>query len=417
MTYSIERPIRRFIKRPAIRSLTPELYGDDAENLPRLDRWHLVKGTRRRYNVPTKLTEPRTGWALHEPSDGFTISPAGTISANLPHLYTNPPRQLRVITDQGDLLVPITMRDWFPGADFDYAPANFFSIARAHNSAAAQTLFAIEVLDPNDGRTLLSETDAQSDAEGYLDETALQITLSDITDGIIVVNRIRDQISGNWVENSGNRGTLGYVQNGVVNIHRSAGQRPAIIGRWNAADFNSSWASSVSSPDFDYGTSTIDLADNYILMLVIRNREGYSDNRLAFGDSNRFPAIKHNDTPFTNYYLNNDDDDSVIQISFSVSEDWKLWEAFSLQTDATQYRKGIRYFDLQRQHSLADNSGPDDGHHGDGLRLLGEKFEFCEWAIFRVNDHIEGNAYRTGNFRRTYARNAAAIFGGQHILY
>ncbi len=415
MIKSIHHPITRSIRR----NIVQDPYADDPDDgaLRLADTWQLVTGKRRTYNVRGKLSEARTGWTLHEPPNGFTISNTGRITANLPHLYTTRPTELTIITDQGNIKLPTAVRDWFPGADFDYTPTNFFSIARAHDGSAEQTLFSIAVLDPLDGTTRLAETDVQSGADGYLNENALQALLSDITDGVIVVNRIRDQISGHWVDNDDNRGALGYINNGSVTILQSVGGKPLIRGRWNAANFNNDWSEDVGSPDFRYSTTDIDLDDNYILMLVLRNREAYNDNRLGFGDGNRFPAIKHNDTPFTNYYLNNNDKDPILQIAFSVSEDWKLWEAFSLKTDVTQFRKGIRYYDLETQRTRAANTGPDNGHSGDGLSLLAENFEFCEWAIFHVDDHVEGNTYRTGNFRRVYARNAAAVFAGQAIDY
>lgn len=411
MINSIHHPITRSIRR----NIVQHPYTDDALRLT--DTWQLVTGETRTYNVTEKLAETRTGWTLHEPPNGFKISNTGIITATLPHLYTARPTKLTIITDQGNIKVPTAVRDWFPGADFDYTPTNFFSIARAHNGSAEQTLFSIEVLDPNSGTTRLAQTDVQSGADGYLDENALRAALSDITDGVIVVSRIRDQISGHWVDNDDNRGALGYINDGSVTILQSVGGKHTIRGRWNAANFNDDWSEDVGSPDFRYSTTDIDLGDNYILMLVLRNREGFNDNRLGFGDGNHFPAIKHNDTPFTNYYLNNNGEDPVLQIQFTNTEYWKLWEAFSLKTDATQYRKGIRYYSLETQRTRADNTGPDNGHSGEGLSLLAENFEFCEWAIFHVDDHVQGNAYRTGNFRHVYARNAAAVFAGKSINY
>lgn len=411
MRKSIHHPITRSIRR----NIVQHPYTDDALRLT--DTWQLVTGETRTYNVTEQLAETRTGWTLHEQPNGFKISNTGIITATLPHLYTARPTKLTIITDQGNIKLPTAIRDWFPGADFDYTPTNFFSIARAHDGSAEQTLFSIEVLDPKNGTTRLAQTDVQSGADGYLNENALRAALSDITDGVIVVSRIRDQISGHWVDNDDNRGALGYINDGSITILQSVGGKHTIRGRWNAANFNDDWSEDVGSPDFRYSTTDIDLGDNYILMLVLRNREGFNDNRLGFGDGNRFPAIKHNDTPFTNYYLNNNDDDPVLQIQFANTEDWKLWEAFSLKTDATQYRKGIRYYSLETRRTRADNTGPDDGHNGDGLSLLAENFEFCEWAIFHVDDHIQGNAYRTGNFRSVYARNAAAVFAGEAINY
>ena len=411
MINSIQHPIARSIRR----NIVQHPYTDDTLRLT--DTWQLVTGKTRTYNVTEKLAETRTGWTLHEPPSGFKISNTGIITAKLPHLYTERPTRLTIITDQGNIRLPTAVRDWFPGADFDYTPTNFFSIARAHDGAAEQTLFSIEVLDPHNGTTRLAQTDVQSGADGYLDENALRTLLSDMTDGVIVVNRIRDQISGVWVDNDGNRGALGYIHNGSVTILQSVGGKPMIRGRWNAANFNNDWSADVGSPDFHYRTTDIDLGDNYFLMLVLRNREGYNDNRLGFGDGNRYPAIKHNDTPFTNYYLNNNGKDPVLLIDFTYSEDWKLWEAFSLKTNETQFRKGIRYFDLETWRARAKTTVPDHGHSGEGLTLLAENFEFCEWAIFHVDDHNEGNAYRTGSFRRVYARNAAAVFAGEAINY
>ncbi len=411
MINSIQHPITRSFRR----NIVQDPYTDDALRLT--DTWQLVTGKTRTYNVTEKLAETRTGWTLHKPPNGFKISNAGIITATLPHLYTARPTKLTIITDQGNIKLRTAVRDWFPGADFDYTPTNFFSIARAHNGAAEQTLFSIEVLDPNSGTTRLAQTDVQSGTDGYLNENALRAALSDITDGVIVVSRIRDQISGHWVDNDGNRGALGYINDESVTILQSVGGKHTMRGRWNAANFNDDWSEDVGSPDFRYSTTDIDLNDNYILMLVLRNREGFNDNRLGFGDGNRFPAIKHNDTPFTNYYLNNNDEDPVLQIQLTNTEYWKLWEAFSLKTDATQYRKGIRYYSLETPQTRADNTGPDNGHSGEGLSLLAENFEFCEWAIFHVDDHIQGNAYRTGNFRHVYARNAAAVFAGEAINY
>ena len=411
MINSIHHPIIRSIRR----NIVQHPYADNTLRLA--DTWQLVTGKTRTYNVRKNSVGTRTGWALHEPPSGFKISNAGIITAKLPHLYTERPTRLTIITDQGNIRLPTAVRDWFPGADSDYTPTNFFSIARAYNGAAEQTLFSIQVLDPNNGTTRLAQTDVQSGADGYLNENALRAALSDITDGVIVVNRIRDQISGVWVDNDGNRGALGYVHDGDVTILQSVGGKPMIRGRWNAANFNDDWSEDISSPDFHYHTTDIDLNDNYILMLVLRNREGYNDNRLGFGDGNRFPGIKHNDTPFTNYYLNNNDEDPVLLIDLTYSEDWKLWEAFSLKTDATRFRKRIQYFDLETWRTRAANTGPDDGHSGDGLTLLAENFEFCEWAIFHVDDHIQANIYRASAFRHIYARNAAAVFAGEAIDY
>jgi hypothetical protein len=415
MINSIQHPITRSIRRNIVR----DPYADADDNALRLnDEWQLVTGKTLTYNVAEQLAETRTGWALHEPPSRFTISNTGIITATLPHLYTARPTELTIITDQGNIRLPTAVRDWFPGADFDYTPTNFFSIARAHDGAAEQTLFSIAVLDPNDGTTRLAETDVQSGADGYLDENALRTLLNDITDGVIVVSRIRDQISGHWVDNDDNRGALGYINNGSVTILQSVGGKPLIRGRWNAANFNNDWSADVGSPDFRYRTTDIDLGDNYFHLLVIRNTRDSYDNRLGFGDGNRFPAIKHSDLPYMHYYLNNNDEDPILYIDdVYIAEDWKLWEAFSLKTDASQYRKGLRYYVLETQYTRATQTEPDDGYSGDGLTLLGENFEFCEWAIFHVDDHDEGNAYRTGNFRHVYARNAAAVFAGESINY
>ena len=421
MISSIERPISGSIRRNIIQ----DPYADTAEDngALRLDTWHLVKGGTRTYNVTEKLSETRTGWRLDEPPNGFTINNVGVIRANLPHLYTTPPGELRVMTDQGNIRVPTTIRDWFPADYRRYTPTAFFSTARAHSGAADQTLLSIEIWNPNTGETLRIQTDIRSAADGYLDRKAIRRTATDITDGVIVVPRLHEQITGGWANydvDNAEIGALGYIANGNLTLFESPANRAAIRGNWKARDFNSAWSEDVKSQFFDYAIETPSLADNYFFFAVLQNHV-FFENRLGIGDANSYPGLKFRDNPISRYFLGNNDDDPSVTVVGNHQTDWMLWEAHSLLANETQYRKHVRYFDLERIYETGDVSNDfsnlGDGHYGPQLRIFAKDFSFSEFALYHVDNLAQANTYRSSDFDNVYATNATAVYGGQDIQH
>jgi len=422
MISSIERSISRSIRQNIIQDPFADETGTDDGSL-RLDTWHLVKGGRRTYNVTEKLSETRTGWQLDEPPSGFTIDNSGVISANLPHLYTTPPGELKVITDQGNIRVPTTIRDWFPADDSRYTPTAFFSTARAYNGAADRPLLSIEIWNPNTGKTLLAQTDVHSAADGYLNIDAIRRAAAGITDGVIVVPRLHEQITGGWANydmDNAEIGALGYIENDNLTIFESPANRAAIHGNWKASDLNSAWSEDVKSRFFDYAIETPSLADNYFFFVVIQNHV-YFENRLGIGDVNAYPGLKFRDNPISRYFLGNNDDDPSVYVIGDHQTDWMLWEAHSLLANETQYRKHVRYFDLERVYGSGyanyDFSDLGDGHYGPQLRIFAKEFSFSEFALYHVDNLAQANTYRSSDFDNVYARNATAVFGGQDIRY
>ena len=76
------------------------------------NRWDIVRGTRQTYNVAGKFETPQTGWLLTDAPTGISISDEGIITADLRHTDTSEIRELSVITDNEELNVPISVRDW-----------------------------------------------------------------------------------------------------------------------------------------------------------------------------------------------------------------------------------------------------------------------------------------------------------------
>ena len=418
MNSSIERPISRPIRRNIVQE--PE-----ADSALRLDTWHLVKGGRRDYDVAAKLAETRTRWTLQDAPSAFTISNVGVISVDLPHLYETPPGDLRVITDQGDIRIPTTIRDWFPVDDSRYTPTAFFSTARAHTGASDQLLLSIEIWNPRTGEVQLAQTDLRSAADGYLNRDAIRNAASNITDGVIVVPRLHEQMTGGWANYDAENakiGALGYIADGELTLLESPGNRASIRGKWKASDFNPAWSENVRSGSFDYAIASPNLDENYFYFTVIQNRV-FFENRLGIGDVNRYPGLQFSDIPISNYFLNNNDDNPRLQVTGAHQTDWLLWSVYSLLETRTQYRKYIEYFDLERIPVLdasdrtSDSGDLGDGHEGPQLKISARDFSFAEFALYHVDSVAQARTYRNSDFDNVYATNATAVYGGQDIRY
>ena len=109
--------------------------------------WNLIRGTEQIYNLATRFTG-QTGWTLDDPPDGITIANTGVITSDLAHLHTEQIDSLRVVTDQRTIIVPTTIRDWFP-SDVDIGLETFHSAFRAHDHSARELWRGIILVSVN----------------------------------------------------------------------------------------------------------------------------------------------------------------------------------------------------------------------------------------------------------------------------
>ena len=387
---------------------------------PQGTTWNLVRGGTRTDNLGAQFAG-RTGWAMASGTPAeFTISAAGVISAVLPHLFTAP-GTLTVTTDQGNIRVPTTIRDWFPSDDPNYRPGGFFSVARSHDGSANQLMLSIQVQGVNAYSNLLDgPVDISSGSDGYLNREAVRTAVSEITDGIIYATRLREQIAGHWAEDedvANVRGAIGYVSDSEVTFLESPGGQVTMRGEWAVSDFNSDWTDSISSNGFEYGISsfTFDYLNNYSAFAVLMNRTpSVSSNDLAIGDTNAFPRL---DYQGNNVYRMHSTGLKPDIDATSIANDWVALNWHSLLGTASTAAKGIRYYSLATESTDGAETVSQTPHNARGITIRADAYDFSEHMAYILSDADDATAFRAADVDEIYASNAAAIFGGVNIDY
>ena len=84
----------------------------------------------------------RTGWELENPPAGVTINNSGLLTFDVNHISAFDPDAIIVVTNEGAISVPVTIRNWFP-EDGDADVWLFYSAWRARDATSRTLWFGI----------------------------------------------------------------------------------------------------------------------------------------------------------------------------------------------------------------------------------------------------------------------------------
>lgn len=195
-----------------------------------LDALSLVRGVDATLDVAAAVSGARSGWVLPDDApDFFSMDSAGVLTATPVHAQVSVPEQLTVGTDQGEVYLPLSLRDGFP-SDF-FTPNYFWSMLRSYNGASDSNLFQVkyrrydsdgtETLDSDDN-PVIDYVDVQSGADGYTDIAQLQADLAAFSQkGVVELYKLYNQrhASNFHFTAPANRELLmGFVESGTLDI-------------------------------------------------------------------------------------------------------------------------------------------------------------------------------------------------------
>jgi hypothetical protein len=395
---------------------------------PRGTTWNLVRGGTRTYNLGAQFAG-RTGWAMAvgTPTE-FTISAAGVITAVLPHLYTTP-RNLTVITDQGNLRIPTTSRDWFPNETDGHIPSAHFSVARSY-SPEAREMFTLQIRDPSNwsGDPLVDDIVISSGADGYADITPLNAARVGITEGLVVIKSLRDQINETDMprmeDDLGNSALFGYILNGVLTTYTSPGGHFYCVGAWNASDLNSGWSTpSILSAKYRQDQTHGLSVPRVTLLSIVQDRtpDSTTHRELDIGDFNSWPGLRSTGTTGNYQFSTNTFPNPSVTVPAANRDEWLLIHSGYVRNPAGGALMNHKQIDI---FSLINNFHDDDSHTsnidihaGAGFRIVMGNYNFTEVQFHVTADTAADGDNWIDNIVPRFAENAAAVFGNTNQNY
>lgn len=342
-----------------------------------LDTWNLVRGGTRTYDVAAQEgVGARTGWGLENPPANLTISAAGVITATLNHLHTATPGTLEVSTNEGNIRVPTTIRDWNL-SDSGLPIVNGASLWKSRDGAANTELFRLDILDPltaNYPTALESDIIMVTGANGELDISTLEDAFASHSNGVAVVTKLTnigtsspgdlDQLTGGycayaWKENGG-----------AINYFTTPSGVRSMRSEFKPSDFNTEW-SDTEYQAVRYRTAYgqgASIGNFWAMTCVMRRRDQTSTPHWEAGDQNLYPDILENRSQGNRYTVTGNFNAGSVSINDNSGLDWVAVQggiypqSVSLQTPMMR----LRLASLERDDRAQRNDNTPSNLHGFG---------------------------------------------------
>ena len=400
------------------------------------DTFNMVRGLRQSYDLPGQFVTPPGGtYGLTTPTPvGFSVDNAtGEVVADLRNRWDYNDANavdglvLRAGNYQphdhefGYITVSTTIRDWWP-SDLDVEALGFISLSRSYDGSANEVLFSIEVLHHETGDVLVSETDISTGDDGYLNEDDIDDAVGTNQNGMIVVSRLREQRTDQWVESAqvdGDQGAIGWVNGGAIGLFRSrTNGRLVLRGRWSASHIVPAWTTSLEATEMFYRLhqSFIASGDGWAMLTTFRNLSHLTEGGLAIGDYNTWPGLKYFDNNL--YRMTNMNAQPSLTVT-GLDDEWACFfsGAFFSGNSIISTRRRLRGYSLERDYSPGTLGNLVGNHPFGGIGIRNEDIDFAEYVIFSFDTVAGANAVDAGVVRNSFAENSAFYLRGENIDY
>ena len=378
--------------------------------------WNLIRGSRRTFDVRAQQDiKTSSYWTLENAPDGFSISDDGVIRADVPHLRTQSPGNLIVNTDKGEIVVPLSVRDWFPN---DYrTPRYFFSVARSYDGHVGRDLFDVSIRNSSFVQT--GTATIQSGGDGYPDLSPL--------DGVpnnryFAISQFYDQVNGLHITPDADAppaesglALIGYSANDVNTFFRTPGNMLAAQFEWRMADYAAEGSMLVPAARYDTVDDAVPtFAQPWAMYVIACRLNNGTTPELEAGDFNIYPGLENLDA--NTYRLRTTNPPLPQSIAAAHQLKWLMLVGDRTLTE--QYRDlrrvGLGVYSLEADSSSLSSPARATHHNGSGsLQLYLDEYQFSEWCITELEaTGAAGDAWR-GDDKFLYINNAVAKWGGE----
>ena len=354
-----------------------------------LSRWDLVRGTLQEYPERLGLSTD-TNWRITSTAPGIYVSSDGRLSSNLTGglglgYFSAAVGQIAVSSDQRNVTVETTMRDYFP-ADFLTSPTPFVSSWRSFDGTP-RNLWTAKYFSPLATAGFAHQNvTARSDTTGYLDQaTLLANCLAIGQPGILEIETIYNQPdTANTMSPVGDdRFYAGNVQSDALNL-LTHNDHPYFRGKWNPDDFDSSWIDEQREGP-RYNETSGHLEHDFNLLYSVQKRNITSNSGYEVGDDNTYPGIKAEGSNGIKFSTKSPP--GLLHPSPSNLSNWNLLLGICYRrTEASmvELRRKIKFYNLISNltlQTLRDNSG---GHSPNGMNLDIRDWDWCEAGFYPI---------------------------------
>ena len=400
------------------------------------DTFEMVRGLRNVYDLPGQfVTPPGGGYHLTTPTavgiginndDGDMVADLrNRFSYNdanaIPELFINIGNYQVEAHEFGYITIPTTVRDWFP-SDLDVEAMGFISMSRSYDGSANEVLFSIEVLHHETGNVLVSETDISTGDDGYLNEDDINDAVGSVQNGMIVVSRLREQRTDQWIESvqeDGDKGTIGWVNGGAIGLFRSrTNGRLVLRGRWSATHIVPAWTTSLEATEMFYQLhgSFFTSGQGWSILTTFRNLGHLVAGGLGIGDHNVWPGLKYLDDNL--YRMTNKFQQQSITVT-DLDDEWACFFSgafFQGDSIISSYRR-IQGYSLERDYTVGTNSTLVANQGFGGIGIRNENIDFAEYVLFSFDTVASAGEAAASALRNNFAENSAFYLRGENRDY
>ena len=400
--------------------------GVDLRSVANANEWELIRGPHQSLNLATQFAG-RSGWSLASdaPSE-LSISSAGNITGQFDFNSDFSDNELLIATNQGEILVPLAVRDYFPD-DFNLDITTFYSAFRSFDNSARELWVGTYMYpDSSDALSQTMEITVSSEADGYLDLDALVAELVAISNnGILRVDTLRDQVGMlDLMAVDDSEFLAVHIQDGAIsdNTIRENG-RLGLLSGWQPSDFDSNWAGANRNQVSYFHSGGSFVADGWGIVVVFRLYDDSGDTWMRIGDSNSFPGVRYvgsnpgnpsNNYPYQHNTIGSRPDNLSIP-SADVENPW-MWMGYHRRVSNTIYRDGHELYRLDSEQDLSANRNDTEHHSGGGVHLTLGDYHWWELQAYSFN-HDAGDASLWANNRALLPDNLVGLIGDETHRY
>lgn len=370
-----------------------------------LPRWDLVRGMTWTYDVAAVVPD-RTGWALVNPPSGFSISSRGVISGMLGHSHTGASGVLSITTNEGEIRVPTSIRDWFLGDVI--TPRHYYSVSRAWDGASGRRLLDVSVRDISNSE--VATAIISSGADGYADMSALDDASND---RYFAISRIYDQINGAHLIPVDSRfGFIGHRRNNALSFFWTPGGMLAMRGTYSGRNTGNTGSFRVGLGE--YNNEDASWESPMSMCAVMRRRNTRTTPEFRFSDDNGYPGWF--DTAVSSYRFSTTNRPGDPSLKTENSTKWVLLLGDRLYVAGPLQDVYAATYSLEADDVSINEREHFGGHGGEDMELVCDEYDFAEGFVLEHRADFQGaNAWLDNKL--TMVNNAVAKFGGADITY
>ena len=348
----------------------------------------------------------RTNWVLNNPPAGFTISSTGEIRVVLSHNYRATPGTLRITTNEGEIRVPTSIRDWFLGDVI--IPRHYYSVSRAWDGASGRRLLDVSIRDISNLEVATAIID--SGADGYADTSPLDDVPND---RYFAISRIYDQINWAHLTPVNSRfGFIGHRRNNTLSFFRTPGGMLAMRGTYTGR--NTEDTRSFTIPSAAYNNEKASWESPMSMCAIGRRRNTRTSPEFRFVDDNSYPGWF--DIGVSSYRFNTTNRPGDPSLETANNTKWVLLLGDRLYVVGGRQDVYAATYSLEASDDTINKSQHFRGHDGGDIELVCDEYDFAEGFVLEHEANPFGTRAWVSN-KLTMVNNAVAKFGGAYFRY